>query len=143
MNILDLIAQAGGPTRLANTSHIEVLVTKKSNGKPIPNAAVIFNPSKDGKDEGSLEVKTDPDGNTTHSEYDLNSNVTASIDAEGNETTYAYDNMGDQIAVTDPLQHTSRTVYDGFANEVASIDPAGNETVTAYNLDKSEQPNSP
>jgi len=45
------------------TSHIEVHVTKKSNGKAIANAAVVFNPStKDGKDLGSMEVKTDPDG---------------------------------------------------------------------------------
>lgn len=48
------------------TSHIEVLVTKKFNGKPIMNAAVVFNPStKDGKDLGSLEVKTDPEGKAT------------------------------------------------------------------------------
>lgn len=45
------------------TSHIEVHVTKKFNGKPIMNAAVVFNPStKEGKDLGSLEVKTDPEG---------------------------------------------------------------------------------
>jgi hypothetical protein len=48
------------------TSHIEVLVTKKFNGKPVMNAAVVFNPStKDGKDLGSLEVKTDPEGKAT------------------------------------------------------------------------------
>ncbi len=44
------------------TSRIEVQVTKKFNGKPIPNAAVVFNPTKDGKDLGNLEVKTDPEG---------------------------------------------------------------------------------
>ncbi|HEX7159054.1 MAG TPA: carboxypeptidase-like regulatory domain-containing protein, partial [Edaphobacter sp.] len=44
------------------TSHMEVHVTKKSNGKPIVNAAVVFNPTKDGKDLGSMEVKTDPEG---------------------------------------------------------------------------------
>ncbi|MDE3104150.1 MAG: hypothetical protein KGK08_03150 [Acidobacteriota bacterium] len=44
------------------TSHIEVLVTKGYNGKPIQNAAVVFNPFKDGKDIGSLELKTDPEG---------------------------------------------------------------------------------
>jgi hypothetical protein len=27
------------------TSHIEIRVTKKSNGKPIANAAVVFNPT--------------------------------------------------------------------------------------------------
>jgi len=45
-----------------DTSHIEVLVLKKFNGKPIVNAAVVFNPSLNGKDEGNLEVKTNPEG---------------------------------------------------------------------------------
>lgn len=44
------------------TSKISVHVSKKFNGKPIMNAAVIFNPFKDGKDIGNLEVKTDPEG---------------------------------------------------------------------------------
>ena len=44
------------------TSHIEVTVVKKYNGKPISNAAVIFQSTLDGKDQGNLEVKTDPDG---------------------------------------------------------------------------------
>src|SRR3954451_1156205 len=47
------------------TSKITVQVTKKSNGKPIMNAAVIFNPYLDGKDIGNLEVKTDPEGKAT------------------------------------------------------------------------------
>jgi len=47
------------------TSKITVEVVKKTNGKPIMNAAVIFNPYKDGKDIGNLEVKTDPDGKAT------------------------------------------------------------------------------
>jgi len=44
------------------TSKITVQVSKKFNGKPIMNAAVIFNPYKDGKDIGNLEVKTNPEG---------------------------------------------------------------------------------
>jgi len=45
------------------TSHIEVLVTGGYQSKPITNAAVIFHPLNEyGKDEGSYEVKTDPDG---------------------------------------------------------------------------------
>src|SRR5258708_20178149 len=47
------------------TSHIEVTVLKKFNGKPISNAAVIFDATLDGKDQGNLEVKTDPDGKAT------------------------------------------------------------------------------
>jgi hypothetical protein len=47
------------------TSKISVQVSKKFNGKPIMNAAVIFNPYKDGKDIGNLEMKTDPEGKAT------------------------------------------------------------------------------
>ncbi|WP_433964962.1 hypothetical protein [Tunturiibacter gelidiferens] len=42
------------------TSHIEVTVVKKFNGKPIMNAAVIFNPSMDGKDEGTSRSRPIP-----------------------------------------------------------------------------------
>lgn len=44
------------------TSNIEVTVVKDFNKKPIVNAAVVFHPVKDGKDEGFLEMKTDPEG---------------------------------------------------------------------------------
>lgn len=44
------------------TSHLEVLVVKDSNGKILENAAVIFHPTKDGDDEGNLEVKSGTDG---------------------------------------------------------------------------------
>jgi hypothetical protein len=85
------------------TSHIEVLVTKKSTGKPIPNAAVIFNPSKDGKDEGSLEVKTDPEGKAIVDVIPTGSLVRVQIFANG-FATYAEDYLvsesSKQIAVT-------------------------------------------
>src|SRR5277367_2333642 len=45
------------------TAHITVTVTKAFNGKPIPNATVIFRPiDKFGKDQGNLQGKTGPDG---------------------------------------------------------------------------------
>jgi Carboxypeptidase regulatory-like domain len=44
------------------TSHIEVTVLRDASGKPIPNAAVILRPSKDGHEIGSMELKTGPDG---------------------------------------------------------------------------------
>lgn len=44
------------------TGHLEVLVLRDSNGKVIENAGVIFHPSKDGIDEGNLEVKSGVDG---------------------------------------------------------------------------------
>ena len=69
-----------------DTSRIEVLVTRKSNGKPIVNAAVVFNPSKDGKDEGSLEVKTDPEGKAVVDIIPTGSLVRVQIIANGYAT---------------------------------------------------------
>jgi hypothetical protein len=44
------------------TSRIAVEVLRQNNGRPIPNAAVVFRSTKDGHDEGNLEVKTNEDG---------------------------------------------------------------------------------
>ena len=44
------------------TSHLEVLVLRDANGKVIENAGVVFHPTKDGVDEGNLEVKSGVDG---------------------------------------------------------------------------------
>jgi hypothetical protein len=97
------------------TSHIEVLVTKKSNGKPIQNAAVIFNPSKDGKDEGSLEVKTDPDGKAAIDVIPTGSLVRVQIIANG-FATFAEDYQVDepnreiQISMIRPQEQVSSYV---------------------------------
>ncbi|GAA3763211.1 hypothetical protein [Terriglobus aquaticus] len=44
------------------TSHLEVLVLRDTSGKVIENAGVVFHPTKDGNDEGNLEVKSGVDG---------------------------------------------------------------------------------
>jgi len=72
------------------TAHIEVEVLRSSNGKPIPNAAVIFNPEKDGKSEGNLEVKTGPDGKATIDVIPVGSTLRVQVIAEG-FATYAED----------------------------------------------------
>ena len=70
------------------TSHIEVTVLKKFNGKPISNAAVIFDAKLDGKDQGNLEVKTDPDGKATIDIIPTGSTVRVQVIATG-FATYA------------------------------------------------------
>jgi hypothetical protein len=72
------------------TSHIEVTVLKKFNGKPISNAAVIFDATMDGKDQGNLEVKTDPDGKAIIDIIPTGSNVRVQVIATG-FATYAED----------------------------------------------------
>ena len=80
-----------------DVSHIVVQVLKKSNGKPIPNAAVVFNPEKDGRDEGNLEVKTDPDGKAIIDVIPTGSLVRVQIIANG-FATFADDFQVDEAS---------------------------------------------
>ena len=70
------------------TSHLEVLVIKDSNGKLIENAAVIFHPSKDGIDEGNLEVKSGTDGKAFIDVIPTGSDVAIQVISNG-YSTYA------------------------------------------------------
>jgi len=70
------------------TSHVEVLVLKDSNQKPILNAAVVFHSVKDGKDEGNLEVKTNSEGKATIDVIPTGSSVDVQVIADG-FATYA------------------------------------------------------
>jgi hypothetical protein len=69
-----------------DTSHIEVVVTKESNGKPLPLVAVVFHPVKDGKDEGNLEVKTNDDGKAVIDVIPTGSDVGIQVIADGYAT---------------------------------------------------------
>jgi hypothetical protein len=94
------------------TSKITVMVTKRYNGKPIMNAAVIFNPFKDGKDIGNLEVKTDPEGKATIDIIPTGSLVRVQVIANG-FATYAEDYQVDEstreieIAMLRPQEQVS------------------------------------
>jgi hypothetical protein len=68
-------------------AHIVVTVVKGFNGKPLPNAAVIFHAVREGKDDGNLEVKTDPDGNATIDVIEVGSHLTIQVIANGFATS--------------------------------------------------------
>jgi hypothetical protein len=78
------------------TSHIEVVVSKKFNGKPIMNAAVVFDSTLNGKEEGNLEVKTDPEGKAVIDVIPTGSKVRVQVIATG-FATYA-----EEYLVTEP-----------------------------------------
>jgi hypothetical protein len=78
------------------TSHIEVTVVKKFNGKPISNAAVVFDSNLNGKDEGNLEVKTDPDGKASIDVIPTGSTVRVQVIATGFAT------FAENYVVTEP-----------------------------------------
>ena len=66
-----------------DTSHVEVTVLKDTNGKPVLNAAVVFHPVKDGKDEGNLEVKTNDEGKAIIDVIPTGSTVGVQVIADG------------------------------------------------------------
>jgi Carboxypeptidase regulatory-like domain len=55
---------ASGGDKDSNNAHIDFVVIRSYNGKPVRNASVILHPvNKDGKESrGGTELKTDPDG---------------------------------------------------------------------------------
>jgi hypothetical protein len=65
------------------TSHIEVMVLRGYNGKPIANAAVVFHSVREGKDEGNLEVKTNEDGRAIIDVIPTGSSVDVQVIAPG------------------------------------------------------------
>ncbi len=68
------------------SAHIEVIVLKDFNGKPITDAHVIFHPTEGDRDTGSLELKTDDDGKAVIDVIPIGDTVTLQIIADGYQT---------------------------------------------------------
>ena len=71
---------------LPPAAKITLTVEKAANGKPLENAAVVFRASKNGKDMGNLEVKTNPDGEAKIDIIEVGSHVTVQVIADGYST---------------------------------------------------------
>ena len=112
------------------TSHIEVLVLKDANQKPIPNAAVVFHSIKDGKDEGNLEVKTDPEGKATIDVIPIGSTVTVQVLANGFATfaqDYTIDSGQKEIQVKLLKPRAQMSAYTDNAGKDATVKPGVQE----------------
>jgi hypothetical protein len=68
-------------------SHVSVTVLKGFNGKPIMNAAVIFHATKNGYNDGNMEVKTDEDGKAVIDVIEVGSKVNVQVIATGFATS--------------------------------------------------------
>jgi hypothetical protein len=84
------------------TATIKVTVLRSTNGKPIPNAAVIFHPVEGDKDKGALELKSDPDGKVTIDVIPIGDTVRLQVIADGWKTfgeDYKIDTDSKEIVV--------------------------------------------
>jgi hypothetical protein len=119
------------------TSHIEVTVLKKFNGKPIPNAAVIFNSTLDGKDEGNLEVKTDPDGKAAIDVIPTGSTVRVQVIATGFAT------FADEYLVAEPSRQIAVSMIRPQQQVSSYVDNTGKAADRKPGIQEPVRPTTP
>jgi hypothetical protein len=68
------------------TAPVDIKVVKAFNGKPFENAGVVFHATRNGKTDGNLEVKTNPDGDAKIDVLEVGSHVTVQVIANGYAT---------------------------------------------------------
>ena len=127
-----------------DTSHIEVLVVKRSNGKPVVNAAVVFHPiDKEGKDQGNMEVKTDPEGKAAIDVIPTGSNVRIQVIADGFATyakEYEVSESNRQISVALLRPQEQISAYEDNTGRASSRAPGVQEPIKP---DTQKQPATP
>jgi hypothetical protein len=114
------------------TSHIEVTVLKGFNKKPVVNAAVVFHPIKDGKDEGNLELKTDPDGKAVIDVIPKGSQVRIQVIADGFSTfadDYKVDEASRSIVIQMVRPRAQISAYIDNDGKPAQLKPGVQEPV--------------
>jgi hypothetical protein len=85
---------------LAPAAIVRVTVQRATNGKPISNASVVFHAIKEGKEQGSLEVKTNEDGEAKIDIIEIGSHVQVQVIADGFATNATdFDVLGDEKSV--------------------------------------------
>jgi hypothetical protein len=119
------------------TSHIEVTVLKKFNGKPIMNAAVVFQSTLNGKDEGNLEVKTDPDGKATIDVIPTGSTVRVQVIATGFAT------FAEDYVVTEPSRQISVAMLRPQEQISSYVDNQGKASTTKPGVQEPVRPTTP
>ena len=115
-----------------DTSHIEVTVVKDFNKKPIMNAAVIFHPTKDGIDEGNLEMKTDPDGKAMIDVIPTGSKLTVQVIADGFATfagVYQINEVSRQIVISMLRPRAQVSAYVDNSGKPADLKPGVQEPI--------------
>jgi hypothetical protein len=119
------------------TSHITVVVLKGQSGKPILNAAVIFHPVKDGKDEGNLEVKTNDDGKAIIDVIPTGSSVDVQVIADGFAT------FAGTYMVSEPTREIEVRMIRPRAQISTYVDMHGQATQRQPGVQEPNKPSTP
>jgi len=128
------------------TSRIEVTVLKGFNKKPIMNAAVVFHPVKDGRDEGNMEMKTDPDGKAVIDVIPTGSKVTIQVIADGFATfaeDYVVKEASRQIVISMARPRAQVSAYIDNTGKPAELKPGVQDPVRPTPKTKPSTPSTP
>jgi len=117
---------------LPDTAHVAITVLKGFNDKPFPNAGVVFHAIREGKDDGNLEVKTDPDGHAVIDVLEVGSHVLVQVIAKG-FATYATDfdltSEGKELTVKLQRPRAQVSTYAENEGKPAQVRPGTQERV--------------
>jgi Carboxypeptidase regulatory-like domain len=115
---------------LAPAATVTVMVQRASNGKPIDNASVVFRASKQGKEQGSLEVKTNEEGKAKIDIIEVGSHVEVQVIADGFATNATdFDVTSDEKSVVLKMEKPRAQVsaYEDNDGKAASRQPGVQE----------------
>lgn len=115
------------------TMKIDISVVRATNGKPIPDAAVIFHPvDAKGRQEGALELKTDLDGKTALDVIPIGETVRLQVIANGFQTfgnDYVANASAKEIVIRMKRPGEQYSIYKG--NATGDQSGQAQETTTA------------
>jgi 5-hydroxyisourate hydrolase-like protein (transthyretin family) len=110
------------------TCKVTVTVIKGYNGKPLENASVVFHPLKDGKDAGSMELKTNEDGKVTLDMIPIGEDLRLQVLATGFQTfgeDYDLNDATKEIEVKLKRPQKQYSIYENHPNESGQKPPDG------------------
>jgi hypothetical protein len=111
------------------TCTIKVTVIRSTNGKAIPNAAVVFHPMEGDKDKGALELKSDEEGKVTIDVIPIGDTVRLQVIAPGWQTygeDYKIDTDSKEILVKMKRPTSQYSLYgDGQGTAPNTTAPKG------------------
>jgi hypothetical protein len=118
------------------TAPITITVVKGSNEKPFENAGVVFRAVRNGKSDGTLEVKTDPDGNAKIDILEVGSHVLVQVIASGYATAATEFDLtaeGKQVTLKLRPPQAQASVYQDNDGKPSQTHPGVQERVIPPN----------
>ncbi len=124
------------------TAQITVTVLRHDDDTPIANASVIFQPIKNGKAQGGMELKSDQDGNATITVIPIGDTVLVQVIAKGYQTYGKIYKIGKPTEGMKIRMKLPQPEYSIYKNHKATAD-SGQESGAGKAANPAKDPNSP